>query len=77
MWLPSAIAPGWRQKRSQIDSPRPSSNAAPSICAALVATPQTKSAGKIIAGSMVRSSARVSARLFMVGEVVSERLGVT
>src|SRR5690349_11149529 len=31
--------------RSQIDSPLPSSNAAPSICAAAVATPQAKFLG--------------------------------
>src|SRR5690349_21078155 len=42
----SLMRPGSRQKASQIDGPLPSSAAAPSICAQLVAAPQAKSARK-------------------------------
>src|SRR5437762_1008102 len=52
------MAPGTRQKRSQIDAPLPSSAAAPSIWKALVATPQTKSRLK----TLERSARSIIAR---------------
>src|SRR4051794_19783231 len=44
---PLSIAPGTRQKVSQIDGVRPSTSIAPSIWYAEVATPQRKSAGRL------------------------------
>ena len=53
---PFLILPGSVANRSQIDSPLPSKCAAPSICAAAVATPQTKPFGKLVARHELRSS---------------------
>lgn len=53
---PSAILPGIREKASQIDSPLPSSPAAPSNWAALVAVPNIKSLGNLIFSIGILSS---------------------
>ena len=53
---PFLILPGMVANRSQIDSPLPSSLAAPSIWAEAVATPQAKPSGKRYEGPSLVAS---------------------